>query len=75
MGDGRRKVLQADADRRIRNQAEEPKDVMEYYAGLDALLMERSISVVDERRKVVKEGKVRNEPETIAASLDTKLCR
>ncbi|MCB1994238.1 MAG: hypothetical protein KDG49_22525 [Geminicoccaceae bacterium] len=45
---------------------------MEYYAGLDALLMERSISVVDERRKVVKEGMVRTELETIAAWLDIK---
>lgn len=50
-------------------------DAMVYYADLDKSLMERSISVVDERRKVVKEGKVRTEPETIAVSLVTKLCR
>mgnify|MGYP007050474971 CR=1 FL=1 len=75
MGDGRRKVLQADADRRTRKQSEELLNAKEYCADLDVSLMERAISVVDERRKVVKEGKVRNEPETIAASLDTKLCR
>jgi len=75
LGDGRRKVLQADADRRTRKQSEELINAKEYYADLDVSLMERAISVVDERRKVVKEGKVRNEPETIAASLDTKLCR
>jgi transposase len=40
---------------------------MKYYAGLDVSLKEMSICVVDERRKMVKEGKVGTEPETIAA--------
>ena len=39
---------------------------MKYYAGLDVSLKETSICVVDERRKIVKEGKVCTEPETIA---------
>ena len=40
---------------------------MMYYAGLDVSLKETSICVVDERRKVLKEGKVGAQPETIAA--------
>ena len=41
---------------------------MMYYVGLYVSLKETSICVVDERRKVVKEGKVGSEPEMIAAS-------
>ena len=40
---------------------------MMYYARLDVSLKETSISVVDERRKVLQEGKVSTEPEPIAA--------
>jgi predicted NBD/HSP70 family sugar kinase len=40
---------------------------MMYCAGLDISLKETSICFVDERRKVVKEGKVSTEPEAIAA--------
>ena len=39
---------------------------MKYYVGLDISMKDTSICVVDETRRVVKEGKVGSEPETIA---------
>jgi len=42
---------------------------MKHFAGLDVSLKETSVCVVDEGRKVVKEGKVASEAEAIAAFL------
>jgi transposase len=37
---------------------------MKHYVGLDVSFKETSIWVVDESRRVVKEGRVESEPET-----------
>jgi transposase len=41
------------------------EDAMKHHAGLDVSLKETSICIVDEARKVVKEGRVGSEPDTI----------
>jgi transposase len=42
---------------------------MEYYAGIDVSLEFSSVCVVDAKGKVVRESKVRSEPETLVAFL------
>ena len=39
---------------------------MKYYAGLDVSLRETTVCIVDEARRVIKEGRVPSEPEEIA---------
>jgi transposase len=42
---------------------------MEHYAGLDVSLKLTAVCVIDERGRVVAEGKVPSEPDAIVASL------
>ena len=42
---------------------------MKHYVGLDVALKETAICIVDDQRRVVREGKAVTEPEAIAAFL------
>ena len=42
---------------------------MKYYVGLDAAMEETAICVVDDQRRIVREGKATSEPEAIAEFL------
>jgi transposase len=42
---------------------------MKYYVGLDVAMKETAICVVDDQRRIVREGKAATEPKGIAAFL------
>jgi predicted NBD/HSP70 family sugar kinase len=47
---------------------------MDRYAGLDVLIKETSICIVDESGEIVREAKVPTEPEAIITVLRTQEC-
>lgn len=54
----------------IRQTATRWRTAVKDYVGLDVSLSENSICIVDEKPKIVKEGRVGSEPETIAVQAD-----
>jgi transposase len=42
---------------------------MKHYVGLDVAMKETAICIVDDQRRVVREGRAASEPEAIAAFL------